>query len=313
MLDALLDKSVIGYTSLGFHLRDTAPIDVDLRGRHALVTGATSGLGREAAQRLAELGASVCIVGRDPDKTKRVRREIQQATGNDRVRAEVADLSLMREVRNLAQRIVSPIHLLVNNAGVLVNERQVTREGLELTLATNLVGHFLLTNMLLDKLIASAPARIVNVSSGGMYTQRIKVDDLHSERGDYNGPVTYSRTKRGQVILTEMWAERLKDHGVVVHAMHPGWAATPGVERSLPGFYRVTKPLLRTAAQGADTIVWLCAAEEAALSTGLFWHDRQPRPVHRLRRTRETKEDRAQLWSALCSLSGWEDDAQTFL
>ena len=209
----------------------------------------------------------------------------------------------------LASRIAEPLHLLVNNVGVLINDRQETPERLELTFATNLCGHFLLTNLLLDKLIASTPSRIVNVSSGGMYTQRINVDDLQSTKGNYNGSIAYACTKRGQVILTEMWADRLRDTGVTVHAMHPGWAATAGVKQSLPAFYRVTKPLLRTAEQGADTIVWLCASDEAAETSGMFWHDRQPRPTHRMRGTQETQDERARLWSELSVLSGWVDDA----
>jgi NAD(P)-dependent dehydrogenase (short-subunit alcohol dehydrogenase family) len=209
----------------------------------------------------------------------------------------------MREVRALARRIDPPVHLLVNNAGVLLPHRTETDEGLETTLATNLLGQFLLTNLLIDKL--EPPARIINVSSGGMYTQRIRVDDLQMKRGRYDGAVAYARTKRGQVILTELWAQALRDEGIVVHSMHPGWADTPGVSESLPKFYRLTKPLLRTPAQGADTIVWLCASDEAARSSGRFWHDRRPRATHRLRSTRETDAERAALWERLAELAGW--------
>ena len=122
-----------------------------------------------------------------------------------------------------------------------------------------------------------------------MYTQKLRVDDLQSERGEFDGPKVYARTKRAEVILTELWAEQLAGTGVVVHAMHPGWADTPGVRSSLPRFYTVTRPLLRTPAQGADTIVWLGAAAEPGRSSGRFWHDRRPRPTHLLPRTRETR------------------------
>jgi NAD(P)-dependent dehydrogenase (short-subunit alcohol dehydrogenase family) len=300
MLDSLLDKSVVGYTSLGYRWRRHAQIDTNLEGRVALVTGATSGLGRAASEELARLGATLILVGRNPEKTERVVREIRDATGNSNVRSEIADLSIMSEIRALAARLEAPIHLLVNNAGVLLPTRQETEEGYEMTFATNLLGHFLLTELLLDKL--EAPARIVNVSSGGMYTQRIRVDDLQMERGRYDGAVAYARTKRAQVILTELWAERLRDRGIVVHSMHPGWADTPGVSGSLPRFYKLTKPLLRSPAEGADTIVWLCASPEAARSTGLFWHDRKPRPTHRMRSTRESENDREALFDALSSM-----------
>ncbi len=137
-----------------------------------------------------------------------------------------------------------------------------------------------------------------------MYTQRIDVDDLQSENG-YRGSVAYARTKRGQVILTEMWAEAEAESGVVVHAMHPGWADTPGVATSLPRFRKLTGPLLRTPEEGADTIVWLAAADEPGESTGLFWLDRRPRPTHRLPGTRETPAERDRLWEELSRLSGW--------
>jgi len=303
--DRLLDKSLLGYTSLGYRWRSHPKIDVDLTGRSAVVTGATSGLGKCTAIELARLGATVTLVGRNQDKTEQVAKAIAEQTGSHAVRVEITDLSLMAEVRALADRLETPMHVLVNNAGVLLPTRTETTEGIETTFATNLLGHFLLTNLLAPKLAASAPARIINVSSGGMYAQRISVNDLQNARGTYDGAKAYARTKRGQVILTELWAEALASRGIVVHAMHPGWADTPGVSQSLPRFYKLTKPLLRTPAQGADTIVWLCASDEVARRTGLFWHDRIPRPTHRFARTRESAEDRRAFWSQLCQYSGW--------
>jgi NAD(P)-dependent dehydrogenase (short-subunit alcohol dehydrogenase family) len=187
VLDSILDKSLLGYTSLGYRCRPHPVVDTDLTGRVAVVTGATSGLGRETASGLAGLGATVVVVGRDREKAIAVARSIESLTGNTGVRPEIADLSLVREIRALADRIDPPIHLLVNNAGVLLPDRTETDEGLETTLATNLLGHFLLTNLLIDKL--EPPARIINVSSGGMYTQRIRVDDLQMKHGRYDGAI----------------------------------------------------------------------------------------------------------------------------
>ncbi len=309
-LDDLLDRTVVGsFTNIGYALRSKAwdhqlP---SLRGRVVIVTGATSGLGRVAAERLAALGAAVRLVARSASKVETARSEIVAATGNEDVATYLADLSETRQVRDLAIALLAgepEIHVLVNNAGALFPERAETSEGIEMTLATDLLGPFLLTNMLLPRLEASAPARVVNVASGGMYTQRIRVDDLQSEQGDYKGAAAYARAKRGLVILTELWAKRLAGSGVVAHAMHPGWVDTPGVARSLPTFRRLTKPLLRTPEQGADTIVWLAASEEAAESSGRFWLDRRPRPTHRLRRTVETPEERRRLWQALEELAG---------
>jgi len=158
------------------------------------------------------------------------------------------------------------------------------------------LGPFVLTQMLTGLLARTAPSRVVNVSSGGMYTQRLHVEDLQMAGEAFDGPVAYARTKRIEVILTELWAERLKDTGVVVHAMHPGWVDTAGLASSLPRFHRLTRPLLRTPQQGADTIVWLGAAAEPARTSGEFWHDREARPTHRVPWTKEGAEEREALW-----------------
>ncbi len=222
------------------------------------------------------------------------------------VRPIQADLSLMTEVRRVADLLGDEVRVdvLVNNVGVLLPERQVTDEGLEKTLAVDLAGHFLLTNLLIPKLVASAPSRVINVTSGGMYSERIHPDDLQLEHDTYTGTVAYARAKRGQVILTEMWAERMAGTGVVFHAMHPGWARTEGVANSLPTFNHVMGPLLRTAEQGADTIVWLAASPEPSGTTGRFWFDRREAPTHMLDSTKETQADRDALWSGLVEMTG---------
>jgi dehydrogenase/reductase SDR family protein 12 len=166
------------------------------------------------------------------------------------------------------------------------------------------VAPFLLTGLLLETLRRSAPSRIVNVSSGGMYARRLRAGDLQEQHGDFDGAAAYARTKRAEVILTEMWAQRLRGSGVVVHAMHPGWADTPGVRSSLPRFYKLTRPLLRSPEQGADTIVWLGAADEPGRSSGEFWHDRRRRPTYLLPGTHETTAEREQLWHECERLSG---------
>jgi NAD(P)-dependent dehydrogenase (short-subunit alcohol dehydrogenase family) len=196
------------------------------------------------------------------------------------------------------------IHVLVNNAGVLPPRREETSEGHEVCFATNLLGHFLLTELLLPRLAQSAPGRVINVSSGGMYTQKIHVEDLQFRREAWNGAIAYARTKRGQVILTEEWASRLPSSEVVVNSMHPGWADTMGVQTQMPTFYRWTKPFLRTAEQGADTIVWLAASEEGARATGKFFLDRRERSTHRLKSTRETAQERGELLRELRRLAG---------
>lgn len=310
--DTLLDRTVVaGYTAPGLALRRRAPGWTEdlpsMAGRTVAITGATSGIGQAAAARFAALGATVLLLVRNREKGTSTRERIV----TERVRAgdpipdvrllacDVADLSSVRACADRLRRDGEPLHVLVHDAGAMPRERATSPDGIELSFATNVVGPFLLTALLEDHLVRSAPARVITVSSGGMFTQRLDVDDPESARRPYRPAAAYARAKRAQVVLNELWAERLHGRGVVCHAMHPGWVDTPGVQTSLPGFHRLTGPLLRTPADGADTIVWLGAAHAPAGRTGLFWHDRRPRPTHRVPWTHETPDERRRLWD-LC-------------
>lgn len=311
-LDRALDLTVApGYSRVGYELRrrgwpgrgDALP---QMEGRTVLVTGATGGIGLAAAERFATLGARVLVLGRSAERTDAARERIVRASGNPDVATVVADLADPASIAQAVGRIArteAALHVLVNNAGVLSPTRQVTRDGFELTFATNLLGTFLLTEGLRGLLVESAPARIITVSSGGMYAQRLRLDDLQTQHMQYEGSAAYARTKRAQVVLTEQWAKELAGTGVSVHAMHPGWADTPGVQESLPRFHRLAGPVLRTPEQAADTIVWLGAAAEPARSSGGFWHDRRRRPTHLLPRTRGQADDGPRLVAALRALS----------
>jgi NAD(P)-dependent dehydrogenase (short-subunit alcohol dehydrogenase family) len=268
------------------------------------VTGATSGLGRAAAQSIATLGGHVCIVGRDPGRTERVRGEISAAACSA-VEADLADLSSLAETAAFAARFAAShdrLDVLVLNAGALTHEYTVTGEGNELTFATHVLSPFLLTRALRPLLEASAPSRVIVVASGGMYTEPLDVAALDPEPAAYDGTKAYARCKRAQVVLAEEWTRHLLDTGITVNAMHPGWADTPGLRTALPTFSRIVGPVLRTAEQGADTIVWLAAAPDAAHLRGKFLLDRRPRAKHRLRRTHRPDEAReaARLWR-LCT------------
>ncbi|MBI1377427.1 MAG: SDR family NAD(P)-dependent oxidoreductase [Frankiales bacterium] len=305
----------VSFSRLGYEMRRPTWDDSDMShvaGRTVVISGVTSGLGRAAAEGFAALGARVVMLARDGARAQAALEEIEQATGNHDLRVIVCDLSSMASVRRAAEEILATepqVHVLVNNAGVLLNERLLSEDGYELVLATNLLGPFLLTELLLDRIVASAPSRIVEVSSGGMYSQRIDVEDPHTEHREFIGTAVYSRTKRGQVIVTEMRAERLAGTGVVCHSMHPGWAATPGVSSSIPEFEAKFRDVLRTPAQGADTIVWLGSADEPATTSGQFWLDRRPRETHRTDATRETDAERAALWELCTTLTGLADPA----
>jgi len=312
-LDRLLDWAVVpGYSSLGYRIRSRGfaalPPDA-LAGRAVLITGASSGLGEAAAELVAGAGADVHMLVRDAGRGEAARARIAARTETGRIRVWTADVSSLESIRNIAPRLAAEVPALaglVNNAGVLPPTREQTPEGFELAFATNVLGPFLLTALLLPQLRAGAPSRIVNVSSGGMYTARLDAEDLELDGRDYDGTATYAHTKRMEVILTELWQQRLAGSGVTAHSMHPGWADTPGVQSSLPAFRRLLRPLLRDGRQGADTIAWLLAAPEPGADPGRFWHDRRPRPVHRLSRTRETETDRLRLWSELTRMSGWD-------
>jgi dehydrogenase/reductase SDR family protein 12 len=311
LIDRGMDFAVLpGYTKIGIGVRRQfwdEPAEAGVAGKRVLITGASAGLGAAAAAMFARGGADVHMLVRDRKKGQRVAAEIAASTGADAPAIEVCDVSSMAAVRAFAAEFtdrVKHLDVLVNNAGVMPPERTQTDEGIELGFATNVLGPFLLTNLLLPALRRSEEGRVINVSSGGMYTERLDPDDLQLEGRDYDPPAFYAHTKRCEVILTELWAVREPEAShVTFHSMHPGWADTPGVETSLPRFHKVVGPLLRDPADGADTAVWLGSADAASIGTGRFWHDRQARPTHRLPRTRETDTGRQALWQSCAELA----------
>lgn len=296
---------VSSFDRTGFRIHalsfDPDDLAVDLSGRRCLVTGANSGIGFETALALADLGAEVVLLCRSRERGQQAVVRIAERTGSQRVSLEVVDISDLQAVAAVAERLGErPVDVLVHNAGVLPNARVRTRDGLELCFATHVAGPHLLTRLLSDRLEKSDDARVIWVSSGGMYTRRLNLDDpTWEERVDYDGVTAYAETKRAQVVLSELWAERFRGTPVVVNAMHPGWADTPAVESSLPSFHRITKAILRTPAEGADTVVWLAACPRARRFSGRFFFDREARRTHYLPFTRESAEDRRTLWE-LC-------------
>lgn len=308
LLDRTMDFTVApGYTRAGIAARRSTFTPLPrMEGRTVLVTGATAGLGRAAAQQCATLGARVVMLARDAGRGRRAVDDIVAASRNPDVELVLGDLADLTSVRTAAAEIadrIGVLHVLVNNAGVMSPARQRSADGFELTFATNVLGPFLLTEQLRPLLIASAPARILTVTSGGMFAQRLDLDDLQSERREYDGTRVYARTKRAEMVLTGEWARQLDGTGVVAHAMHPGWVDTPGVQASLPTFAKVLGPLLRTPDEGADTITWLAAGAEAARCTGRLWHDRVARAEHRVPMTRERDGDARRLYGVCAELA----------
>jgi dehydrogenase/reductase SDR family protein 12 len=296
--DRILDRSIVfsfdrsGYTR---HQRHFAPGDLQLSlaGQVALVTGASSGIGYATAQGLGRLGATVHLLSRDPARAEGALNRLRQELPEVQWASTILDVSSLAAVRRYVEASTEPIDILVHNAGILPDQRSTTAEGLESTWATNLVGPFLLTELLRPRLRPGA--RVIQVASGGMYTRRLSLEDRNFERRPFDGVLAYANTKRAMVVLNELWAERDPQRSYA--AMHPGWADTPSVRSALPRFYRVTKSILRTPAEGADTVVWLAA--EARGPSGRFWFDRSEAPTHLIPGTVEAPEVRSALWSAL--------------
>lgn len=315
IVDAVIEAPIVtSFTRIGYEARKrlagwTSLDDYDMTGQVVVLTGATSGLGYAAARQLAACGATLVLVGRSADRNERVVAELIAATGNTSISQVAADMGDLDQVGQLAERVLADhdrLDVLVHNAGALTPERHVAPDGTEATVASQVVGPFLLTTLLLDRLSASAPSRVITMSSGGMYAAGLTVSQLEMPAEKYNGTEQYARAKRAQVTLNEMWADRFGDSGIRFHAMHPGWADTPGVDASLPTFSKLMGPLLRTPEQGADTLVWLAADDVALESNGGFWLDRRLRSIHKLPTTNktDTPERRRELWEWVAQTAG---------
>lgn len=315
ILDEAMDWTILpGYTSFGYRVRERlGPWDaIELGGRSVMVTGASAGIGEAACAELARAGATVHMVVRSRERGEQARKRIAATSGSTAVELHLCDLSSLASVREFASGFLASggtLGVLINNAGVFPVERRHTEEGFELTFATNVLGPFLLTSLLLPALAAGSTPRVITVSSGGMYTARLRAGDLELRREDYDGSRAYAHTKRIEVILNRLWADHHGSDGFLFHSMHPGWVATPGLRRSLPRFERLMRPALRSPRQGADTIVWLATAPLPRSSGGAFWHDRLPRSQHRLPGTRETESERRLLWDSCERLSAISNEA----
>ena len=258
-----------------------------MEGKICLITGGTNGIGKSTAQELARMGATVVIVGRNAQKTARVVEEIRAASGNKNVDSLLADLSSQQDVRRLADEFKSSyphLHVLLNNAGGTFTTRQLSLDGIEMTFALNHLAYFLLTNLLLNTLKASAPARIINVSSDAHSGGKIDFDNLQGERS-YSSFGPYGNSKLANILFTTEQACRLEGTGVTVNALHPGLTST-GFGKNNPGFLMkimgVVIPLIaRSPEKGAETSIYLASSPEVQSITGKYFVDckvTQPAP-----------------------------------
>lgn len=257
-------------------------LDVSVVGRSFMITGANSGIGKEAAMAIAKKGGTVHLVCRNKERAEAAREEIIRESGNTMIYVHLLDLSETRKVWEFAEAFKKEhptLNVLINNAGCMVNQRELTSDGLEKNFATNILGVYVLTKCLIPLLEKSRDPRVITVSSGGMLVQQLNSADLQTERTAFDGTMVYAQNKRQQVVMTEVWA---KAHpNIHFSVMHPGWADTPAVATAMPQFYQMMRDRLRTAEQGADTVVWLALSSAAkATASGLFFQDRRVVPTH---------------------------------
>jgi NAD(P)-dependent dehydrogenase (short-subunit alcohol dehydrogenase family) len=265
---------------------DGPPHEAEFVDRNILITGGNSGIGKEAAVLLCALGAHVGITARDQRKGAAARQEIVERSGHDNVEVIPLDLASLASVRTCADDVLARwdhLDVLVNNAGGTLSQRRVTEDGFEATFGVNHLGHFLLTNLLRDRLAASAPARVITVSSVGHKYARggLRFDDLQCERERYRGFMVYCRSKLANVLFANELARRLDGSNVTSNSMHPGYVATNFAregDTGMFGWFSATfgRPFSISPAKGADTLVYLAASPAVDGVTGQYFYKRQP-------------------------------------
>ncbi|XP_062958945.1 dehydrogenase/reductase SDR family member 12 isoform X1 [Cynocephalus volans] len=336
-------KGLREYTKSGYESasKDFVPDDLEVQvpGRAFLVTGGNSGIGKATAIEIAKRGGTVHLACRDPERAAGAKGEIIRESGNQNIFLHIVDLSEPKKIWKFVENFKQEhkLHVLINNAGCMVNERELTEDGLEKNFATNTLvwaslplhtrgfeaaffqsrgeentrlkkkqpskpqrhvarphlwlwesrareggctsGVYILTTALIPVLEKEHDPRVITVSSGGMLVQKLNTSDLQSERAAFNGTMVYAQNKRQQVVLTERWAQM--HPAIHFSSVHPGWVDTPAVRLSMPGFHARLGDRLRSAAQGADTVLWLAVSPAAAAHpSGLFFQDRKPVSRH---------------------------------
>jgi dehydrogenase/reductase SDR family protein 12 len=298
---ALDSSPFLSFDRLGFQRHsigfDPSDLEVDLYGRRCLVTGSAEGIGYEAALALADLGAEVVLLADESKQAEEAAASIRESTGNRRVTVRGIDLTKNASIdAAITELRKSPVDVLVHCAGTVPEERMATENGAERSFAMHVLGPHRLTSGLARALESSDDARVVWVSSGAMLTRRLNLDDPNWVEREYDSVVAFAESKRAQVVLAELWAEAFDGTSVHVNSMHPGWVDLPLIRGSMPLLRKLTKPMLRSPTEGADTIVWLAASHAAEGRSGRFFFDRQAVRTHWLPTTREARDDRDRLW-----------------
>lgn len=254
-----------------------------MRGKVCLVTGATSGIGRATARALAAQGAEVFVLCRNRDKGETLLRELKQETGNAQLHLLVGDLARQADIHRVADQFLAtgkPLHVLVNNAGIVNTERRVTADGFEEMFAVNHLGYFLLTERLRQRLIDSAPARVVSVASGAhAFVRGMNWDDLQYERTPFKTFTVYGQSKLSNILWTRELARQLRGTGVTANCLHPGAVGT-GLATQNGALGKIVmwllRPFFRSPEKGATAAIYLATAPEVANTSGQYYYDRKP-------------------------------------
>jgi len=328
-VDELLEATVVGsFSKVGIatrrslgRLAGTWEEPESMAGRVAVVTGGTSGIGLAAAVALAGAGATVHLVGRRPGPAEAARQQVAEAArpGERRPpppRVSLADLADADQVRRLAQELADTyeqLDVLVHGAGALSPTYTCGPQGTETTVAVGVLAPFALTQQLVGSLSRADGARVIVVSSGGLYARRFDLAALEPTAVGYDGVAVYAAVKRAQQVLAQAWADRLRPLGVAAYAMHPGWVDTPGLRQGLPTFAQRLAPILRSPADGADTVVWLACRQPPPSPSGSLWHDRRRRLPDRVPWTwvpsSRRRDQAAALWAWCAAQPAWGEAA----
>lgn len=289
---AFYGRFLVSFSAIGYRARALRwqPLDANFGGQTWVVTGATGGIGRAIVEGATRRGATVLALARSREKLDAL---VRGAPGPGRVVPLVVDLSLVADTLRAAAAIVAHgarVDVLVNNVGLLLDDLSTTAEGFETSYATNLLTHWVLTDALLQNAALAPQATVIEMSSGGMYNAPLTLDYMGmKDPRKYNGVYAYAVHKRGQAALVKYWQTRHGAGGLRCYVMHPGWADTDGVKTAMPNFRRRLRSVLRDAAQGADTALWLAARRPTGDGPEAFWFDRAPRPAHAFPHTMKSK------------------------
>jgi len=287
-------------------------VNTQMQGKICMITGANSGIGKATALGLAQMGATVVLVSRDRARGEEAQKEIKAKSGNDAIDLLLADLSSQQSIRQLVEDFkqrYTRLHVLINNAGVFALTWRETVDGLEMSFAVNVLAPFLLTNLLLDVIKASAPARIVNVSSNQQEANHLKLDDLQLEKS-YRPMRAYAQSKLAVVLFTYELARRLEGTGVTANCLHPGFVATNIAQRDLVLPARLaTKLIFRfgtSPEKGAKTSLYLATSLDVEGVTGKYFEKSVPRKSTPLSYDESLQQ---QLWKACAQLTGFTNEA----